>query len=148
MIHVSGEKHPTATGGGDSNNDANCAGCPSDNGPECDEGSMSPSGREHEEAAGQSGRQEVLDKSGGRGNRNRHSRLDDGGEGNVERKMYGRWEPSFLEAELRETCLRQLEIPVSPGNVPPDCFPKYAMLPIERCQLWLDVVCCRADARD
>lgn len=24
----------------------------------------------------------------------------------------GRWEPGFLEAELRETCLRQLEIPV------------------------------------
>ncbi|CAM9884619.1 unnamed protein product [Scytosiphon promiscuus] len=51
------------------------------------------------------------DNSGRR--RNRHAGIDNHGQGGAGRKTkgYGRWEPSFLEEELRETCLRQLEIP-------------------------------------
>lgn len=66
-----------------------------DNGPECLE-------RVGQEVQGENGSIEVegdCDHEEGAGDRCRTGKR-------------GRWEPSFLRAQLRETCLRQLEIPV------------------------------------
>lgn len=85
VVHVSGETPPSAEAVGDNNADSACLG----GGPEYEE--PSPPGRENHEQSG-GGDDEVGGPAGGGGR--------------------GRWEPGFLEAELRETCLRQLEIPV------------------------------------
>lgn len=91
-MHVSGEKPPRSSGA-DADDDNNNADRRSDfgSGPECEE--PSPLGRENKE-------------QGGCG--------DGDEEGGPVGEAGGRWEPEFLEAELREMCLRQLEIPVLP----------------------------------
>ena len=96
VVHVSGENPPGEIDGEDSHAD-----CSSRHhgggGPECED--EPAAGRESEIASG-AGRDEGCHRSG------KHGDIE-GGEGGG-----GRWAPGFLEAELRETCLRQLEIPV------------------------------------
>ncbi len=86
---MSGETPPSPEAISDDNTDGPCLG----GGPECEE--PSPLGRENHEQCGRGD-----DEVGG---------PVDGGGG-------GRWEPGFLEAELRDTCLRQLEIPVTTSS--------------------------------
>ena len=47
----------------------------------------------------------------------RSSEHGDNEGGRAEEGAGGRWAPEFLEAELRETCLGQLEIPVGIGSM-------------------------------
>ncbi|CAM9532778.1 unnamed protein product [Ectocarpus sp. 13 AM-2016] len=102
VVHVSGEKDPGETTHGYDEKD--CGGEEGFSG-RCD-------GPEHEDATTSMGREGggriatvvgegrgACEDAGGGG----------GGDGGGER--CGRWHPGFLEAELRETCLRQLEIP-------------------------------------
>ncbi|CAN0515001.1 unnamed protein product [Ectocarpus sp. 12 AP-2014] len=105
VVHVSGEKDPSETTRGYDEKD--CGG---------EEGfSGRYDGPEHEDATTSIGREgggrsatvvgegrgACEDAGGGGGG--------GGGDGGGER--CGRWHPGFLEAELRETCLRQLDIP-------------------------------------
>ncbi|CAM9103019.1 unnamed protein product [Ectocarpus sp. 6 AP-2014] len=106
VVHVSGEKDPSETTHG--YDEEGCGGgegfSSRRDGPE-HEGGTTEMGREGgvrsaTAAVGDEGRGACED-AGGRGGGGR----DGGGE------RCGRWHPGFLEAELRETCLRQLEIP-------------------------------------
>lgn len=104
VVHVSGEKDPSETTHG--YDEEGCGGGEGFSG-RCDgpehEDETTAMGREgggrSATAAGDEGRGAYEDAGGG-----------GGGDGGGER--CGRWHPGFLEAELRETCLRQLEIPV------------------------------------
>ncbi|CAN0424747.1 unnamed protein product, partial [Ectocarpus sp. 8 AP-2014] len=106
VIHVSGEKDPSETTHG--YDEEGCGGEEGFSG-RCD-------GSEHEDvttsmgregggrsatAVGDEGRGACEDAGGGGG----------GGGGDRGGERCERWHPGFLEAELRETCLRQLEIP-------------------------------------
>ncbi|CAM9568470.1 unnamed protein product [Pylaiella littoralis] len=111
VIHVSGEKHPSEidddSSGDDASNSDNSGGGGA--GPECEEDASTTSrekneGGVHSEAAEE--RVGAGDRHGGGGG------YDGGDEGRgCGRGGGGRWEPGFLEAELREACVRQLEIP-------------------------------------
>lgn len=86
VVHVSGEKHADEIS--------------VDNGPECEEQVG------QEVVRGESRSIEVegdCDHEEEAGDRRRTGKR-------------GRWEPSFLRAQLRETCLRQLEIPVKKND--------------------------------
>lgn len=95
VVHVSGEKHPCDIEHGDIHADSSSR---HGGGPECED--ESTAGR----ASGRTsaGADEDDHRSGNHGD-------NEGGGGG------GRWKPGFLEAELREMCLRQLEIPVPPA---------------------------------
>lgn len=101
VVHVSGENPPGEIDDGES-----LADCSSrlGEGPEC----------EDESTAGRDG-----ERKGGAGldeNYHHSDKHGDGRGGGAPQRRGGRWEPGFLEAELRETCLRQLEIPVFSAN--------------------------------
>lgn len=112
VIHVSGEKHPSEidddSSGDDASNNDNSGGGGA--GPECEEDASTTSREENEGGVHSEAAEERVgagDRHGGGGG------YDGGDEGRgCGRGGGGRWEPGFLEAELREACVRQLEIPV------------------------------------
>ncbi|CAM9456623.1 unnamed protein product [Ectocarpus fasciculatus] len=106
VVHVSGEKQPSETTHGYKYDDNGCGG----GGGEGSSGRAE--GPEHEDAPRARERERggrsatAVDDEEGRG---AYEDAHGGGDGGGER--CGRWHPGFLEAELRETCLWQLEIP-------------------------------------